>query len=115
MAVPDAVTLANQAVQLGLLTPEHVQDAWDELGRKAGTGEEFVRIMERKGHLTPWQTSKLLKGERDGYFLGGYRILYRISSGSFGRVYRADDPHSGKVVAVKVLRNRWNDNPHSVE
>ena len=38
-----------------------------------------------------------------------------VSQGSFGRVFRADDPRSGIVVAVKVLRKRWNDNPHSVE
>src|SRR5262249_24963992 len=32
-----------------------------------------------------------------------------ISSGSFGRVYRADDPRTGRVVAVKVLRRRWSE------
>ena len=43
----------------------------------------------------------------EGYFLGGYRILYKIASGSFGRVYRGDDPRTGQVVAIKVLRNKW--------
>jgi serine/threonine protein kinase len=71
--------------------------------------------MERKGYLTSWQSQKLAKGEKDGYFIGGYRLLYKISSGTFGRVYRADDPRSGQVVAVKTLRQRWTDNPHSVE
>ena len=54
---------------------------------------------------------KLLKGETDGYFLGGYRLLYKIASGSFGRVFRADDPSSGTVVAIKVLRRRWSEMP----
>ena len=44
----------------------------------------FLKAMERKGLLTPWQSGKLLKQEKDGYFLGGYRILYKIASGSFG-------------------------------
>ena len=60
--------------------------------------------LERKGFITPWQSGKVLKGDIDGFFLGGYRLLYKIASGSFGRVFRADDPRSGRVVAVKVLR-----------
>ena len=68
-----------------------------------------------RGYLTPFQSTKLLKGEQDGYFLGGYRILYKISSGSFGRVYRCDDPHSGRVVAIKLLRKKWSVDKHKIE
>src|SRR5207249_2695156 len=63
----------------------------------------------------PYQTSKLLKGDTEGYFLGGYRLLYKIASGSFGRVFRADEPETGRVVAIKVLRRRWSDNDHVIE
>jgi serine/threonine protein kinase len=66
-------------------------------------------VIERKGLLTNYQTSKVLKGDDDGFFYGGFRILYKISSGSFGRVFRADDPNTGRVVAVKVLRRRWSE------
>ena len=68
-------------------------------------------MLERKGFVTPWQGSRLLKGETDGYFLGGYRLLYRIAAGSFGRVYRADNPATGEVAAVKVLRRKWIGRP----
>src|SRR3989475_127831 len=106
MATVDADTVAQQAVRLGLLTSEQVQQVWDELGERGGEAEPFLRFLERKGHLTPWHSQKLLKGDPDGYFLGGYRILYKIASGSFGRVYRADDPRTGNVVAIKVLRRK---------
>jgi serine/threonine protein kinase len=96
--------------------PHHVQEAWDEIGERGGADPEpFLKIMERKGHLTPWQSSKLLKGETGGFFLGGFRILYKIASGTFGRVYRADDPRSGRVVAIKVLRKKWADNKHVID
>jgi tRNA A-37 threonylcarbamoyl transferase component Bud32/CheY-like chemotaxis protein len=111
----DVGTLAQQAVRLGLLTQGQVQDAWDELGQQSGDPEPFLRLMERHGHLTPLQSSKLLKGDQDGYFLGGYRLLYKIASGSFGRVYRADDPGSGTVVAIKVLRRKWSEDKHNIE
>jgi serine/threonine protein kinase len=115
METLDAATLAQQAVKLGLVTDAQVQDAWDELGQKGGDADAFLRAMERKGHLTPYQSHKLYRGDPDGYFLGGYRILYKIASGSFGRVFRADDPHTGRVVAIKVLRRRWSEDKHSIE
>jgi serine/threonine protein kinase len=115
MANLEAAGLAQQCMRLGLLNPEQVQEAWDELGKRGGDPDAFLRVMERKGYLTPWQSEKLLKGDQDGYYLGGYRILYKIASGSFGRVYRADDPRSGTVVAIKVLRKKWSEDKHNIE
>jgi eukaryotic-like serine/threonine-protein kinase len=111
----DAATIAQQAVRLGLVTQDQVQDAWDELGQRGGEAEPFLLLMERKGHLTPWQSGKLLRGDTGGYFLGGYRIQYKIASGSFGRVYRAGDPRTGDSVAIKVLRRKWSEDKHNIE
>lgn len=113
--VADALTLSNSAIRLGLVQPHQVQEAWEEIGERGGDVGHFLRVMERKGYLTPWQSGKLLKGETDGYFLGGFRILYKIASGSFGRVYRADDPRTGRIVAVKVLRKKWSENKHVID
>src|ERR1700722_1890017 len=114
MSSLDAGTLADTSVRLGILTFRQAEEASEDLDRQ-GPGEEFLRWMERKGYLTPFQSSKLLKGDTEGYVMGGYRILYKVSSGSFGRVYRADDPSSGRTVAIKVLRDRWSKDPHKVE
>src|SRR5271170_7081937 len=111
----DAVALGDVAVRLGLLSPSLVQEAWDELGSRKVPPEDFLRFMERKRYLSPFQTGKLIKGDTDGFFLGGYRILYKIASGSFGRVYRGDEPRTGQVVAVKVLRNKWTMDKQKVE
>jgi predicted Ser/Thr protein kinase len=107
MSNADAASIAQQALRLGLVTPEQLEEGWEELGQRSGPPEPLLQALERKSHLTPWQSQKLLKGDADGYFLGGYRILYKIASGSFGRVYRADDPRSGRIVAIKVLRQKW--------
>jgi serine/threonine protein kinase len=102
-------------VKLGLVSEAQLQEAWDELGYRTTDPEPLLHILERKGYLTPFQISKLKKGETEGYFLGGYRILYKIASGSFGRVYRADDPQSGRQVAIKVLRKRWSEDDHTID
>lgn len=115
MAIQDTDTLARLALELGLVTDSQLSECRDEKGHLAPTPQELLRVLERKGFLTPWQSGKLLKGEREGFLLGGYRLLYRIASGSFGRVFRADDPRTGTVVAVKVLRRRWSTDTHSID
>jgi serine/threonine protein kinase len=115
MANLDAVALADKALRLGLIKLDQLQEGWEELGQRGGDAEPLVQVLERKGYLTPWQSQKLLKDDPDGFFLGGYRILYKIASGSFGRVYRADDPNTGTVVAIKVLRRKWSEDQHNIE
>src|SRR5579864_451926 len=115
MANLDAVALADKALRLGLLKLDQLQEGWEEVGQRGGDAEPLVLVLERKGYLTPWQSQKLLKDDPDGYFLGGYRILYKIASGSFGRVYRADDPSTGTVVAIKVLRRKWSEDQHNID
>ncbi len=116
MSVPaDAADAAQLAVRCGLIPESTSRELLYELDDNKAAAAEFTRMLERKGLLTPLQSNKLLKGETDGYFLGGYRVLYKIASGSFGRVYRGDDPRSGQVVAVKVLRRRWLDTPKRIE
>jgi tRNA A-37 threonylcarbamoyl transferase component Bud32/CheY-like chemotaxis protein len=114
MATPDADAIAQLARRLDLVTDEQLLDVWAELGTRTGPPEPLLRALERKGYLTPWQASKLIKGDTDGYFLGGYRLLYRIAAGSFGRVYRADNPRTGEVVAIKVLRRRWSEDQRKI-
>ncbi len=111
----DASGIGQLALRLGLVAPDQVRDCIDELGDKAAPAADLLRLMERKRILTPWQGNKLLKGDTDGYVLGGFRLLYKIASGSFGRVYRGDDPRSGQVVAVKVLRNKWTMDKQKVD
>jgi serine/threonine protein kinase len=111
----DASGIAQLALRLGLVTDDQVRECLGELEDKKSPATDMLRLMERKKYLTPWQAHKLLKGDLDGYFLGGYRILYKIASGSFGRVYRGDDPRTGQVVAIKVLRNKWTMDKQKVD
>ncbi|MBM3993885.1 MAG: response regulator [Planctomycetes bacterium] len=115
MSTIDAGAIADSAVRLGLLGPHQAEEAWAELPSRKAPAEDFLRFMESRGYLTPFQSSKLLKGDNDGYILGGYRMLYKIASGSFGRVYRASDPSTGQVVAIKVLRNKWSKDPRKID
>lgn len=115
MSTLDAAGMAQLARRLDLVTDHQVDEALMELGSRTGPPEPLLKYFERRGYITPLQASKLIKGDTDGYFLGGYRLLYRIAAGSFGRVYRADNPRTGEVVAIKVLRKRWADDQRKIE
>lgn len=113
MSELDASAVAKLAIKVGLVTEMQMQEAWEEVGRITDP-QVLLLALERKGILTPWQSSKLLKGDSSGYILGGYRLLYKVSSGSFGRVFRADEPHTGRIVAIKVLRERFSEDQHRI-
>ena len=84
MEMYEATAVAQLAVKLGLVTPSRMEEVKSEVNGLGTDAGPLLRLLERKGYLTPWQSHKLLKGEQDGYFLGGYRVLYKIASGSFG-------------------------------
>ena len=74
----------------------------------------ILQILERRQMLTPLQTGRILKNETEGLVLGRYKLLYRNASGSFARVFRAESVDDGKTVALKLLRERWVDDPRTV-
>jgi serine/threonine protein kinase len=114
MVQADAATLAQQMLKLGLVNELQLQEGWEAVGHKISDPIPLLRALEHLGYLTRFQSDKLLKEDTSGFVLGGYRLLYKIASGSFGRVYRADDPQTGRVVAIKVLRKRWSDDEHAI-
>ncbi|MFO0974888.1 MAG: protein kinase [Planctomycetaceae bacterium] len=74
----------------------------------------LLQLLERRQLLTPLQTGRILKGETEGLVLGRYKLLYRNASGSFARVFRAVTVDDGQMVALKLLRERWADDPKTV-
>ncbi|WP_168211105.1 serine/threonine-protein kinase [Mariniblastus fucicola] len=79
-------------------------------GRGQADIELFISLLLRGEHLTNWQLTRLVEGQRKGYFYNDWKILYLIGVGTFARVYRAYDVKSGDIKAIKVLRSRHSSN-----
>lgn len=110
-----AEQIAQRVGELNLLDDRQLQSAWGEFGNPTATAQDFLQFLVRRELLTNYQVTRLLNGERGGYFYGDYKVLYLVSAGSFARVYRAVDRRNGRVVALKVLRRRYSEDKAQCE
>lgn len=114
MAEPSPEQLAQRASDLNLVDRRQLESVWSQLGTEPTLAEMQSALLGR-GILTNYQFDRLARGEKAGFFYGDYKVLYLVGTGSFARVYRATHRESGKVVALKVLRSRFSENPLQTE
>lgn len=110
-----AEQFAQRAFDLNLLDERQLQEIWGQAGSRQLSGDEFQQLLLRRELLTNYQTERLIRGDRTGFFYGQYKVLYLIGTGTFARVYRACHKTTGQIVAVKVLRRRFAEDPEQAE
>ena len=115
MAELTAEQFAQRTSDLNLLDERQLDSIWGEFRSRDVPVDEFRSVLLRRELLTNYQVERLMKGERSGYFYGDYKVLYRVGTGTFARVFRSVHKKTGKVVAVKVLRKRFCDDPAKTE
>ncbi len=101
----DAQTFLDQAALIGLITRDQASDA--RADATDGSVDAIARILLRRDLLTAWQVERLKKGELNGFFYGGCKVLFHIAEGTFARVYRGRKTMGNQSVAIKVLRQRF--------
>lgn len=106
--------LVQRASDLNLVDRRQLESVWSELGTDV-TMSDMQRVLLGRGILTNYQFDRLARGEKAGFFYGNYKVLYLVGTGSFARVYRAVEKDTGQVVALKVLRSRYSENPVQTE
>jgi serine/threonine-protein kinase len=111
MSVTTAEDFALKAFDLDLLDEHQLRSVWAELGTTDVSLAEFQNVLLGHGLLTSYQVHRLMRGERTGFFFGDYKALYQIGAGSFARAFRAVHKDTGKVVAIKALRQRYCNDP----
>lgn len=113
MKATTAQELGKQLIEQRLVSREEVADAVEAAGTAAPG--DLLRVLERRNLLTSFQIQKLENDDRAGYFIGRFKVLYKISAGTFARVFRGVDTATGDSVAIKVLRNRHTLDPENVK
>ena len=59
MTTLDTASIAQIIRQSGLVNDDQLRDCWDELDSGVHEGAALLKLLERKGYITPWQSSKL--------------------------------------------------------
>lgn len=112
MSKPSERDLESLLLKLRLVTLQQLRECQDQSA--FGSQGDLLSCLEQRHYLTSFQVQRLRKGETDGLVLGDYKLLYRNASGSFARVYRAASLSDERTVGIKVLRERWSNDPDTV-
>jgi eukaryotic-like serine/threonine-protein kinase len=105
-AIKTAEQLAQRALDVNVVNDSELQAVWGELGSTNAPLAAFQQALMRRGLVTQYQLERLMRGDtRTGFFYGDYKVLYCVGAGTFARVFRAVHRTTGKIYAVKVLRN----------
>jgi serine/threonine protein kinase len=75
------------------------------------TAEQFANELVRRGLITRFHATNLLKGRWRGFFVGKYRLLELIGAGGMGQVYLAAHKTMRRLVALKLLSLRPGADP----
>ncbi|MEM9412507.1 MAG: serine/threonine-protein kinase [Planctomycetota bacterium] len=101
--------LATRALECRLLDARIIDRAVSEAGGRNASYEQLESIFVRQELLTNWQITRLIEGQRRGYFYGNWKVLYLVGAGTFARVYRGCHTKTADIKAIKVLRNRYSE------
>ena len=107
--------LAQRAVDCRLLEARAADRAVSDAGGRNVSHTELQSVLLRKELLTNWQITKLLEGQKQGYFYGHWKVLYLVGAGTFARVYRGCHTKTADIKAIKVLRSRYGEEPEIQE
>ena len=105
---PAVESFWNQLAQSGLLPIAQVKALSHSLSEVDTASDASVaRKLVELGHLTRYQADRLLEGRSRGFFFDQYKLLDLVGVGGMGWVYRAINPETNEIFALKVLLERF--------
>ncbi len=105
--------LARQLVKMRLVTAEELAECQRE-HEVTSDPHSLIDGLEARHVLTNYQATRIKSGENAPLVLGNYKLQYQNASGSFARVFRGCAIDTGDMIGIKVLRQRYLDDPKSI-
>ncbi len=117
---PEDSAFANMAIDMGLVSREDIDACREKLqeARKTTPSERLSNILLKNGYLTKRQVRDVYRALHQlGMYprIGGYEVMVKLGQGAMGRVYKARQVDTGRIVALKVLPRRLSKNTRFLE
>lgn len=107
--------LARELVKMRLVDKQQALECLRALDSSQRKGSDLLQVLLNQHVLTPFQVESIKKLDTGILVLGGNKLLYANAAGSFARVYRAENLDDGRTLGIKVLRQRWVNDPDTVD
>ncbi|MCC6418154.1 MAG: protein kinase, partial [Gemmataceae bacterium] len=114
MAIACAAGLVDELGRACVLEPEQLRHLRGDLAARGLEPRELARELLRRGWLTAFQANQLFLGRGADLVLGQYVLLERLGAGGMGQVFKARHRRLDRVVALKVMRREYLDNPNAL-
>lgn len=105
--------LTQEITRLKLLNQAQLDDAFSHADITSEP-ETLIKTLEDRHTITAYQAKALRSDEKYPLVLGHAKLMYQNASGSFARVFRGCRTDNGEMVGVKVLRQRYAEDPQAV-
>ena len=111
--------LGRMAVEKGLATPEEVQNCIERQREEQDPSHQSLAdLLVAEGVVTRKQINRLkpeVEQQKAGQQIPGYALIQRIGAGAMATVYKARQLSLDRLVAIKILPQKFSSNPQFVE
>jgi len=104
--------IARTIAKYQLANPNVVQDA---MSKYPDNPARAINLLVKNAVLTPWQATRLLTGEHQGFRFGKFCVTERLGSNPIARIYLAQESTSHEPLRIIAIRRRHTIDARQVE
>lgn len=110
--------VSRLVLEQGLATEDEIDQCSEQAGGENANQRSFLQLLVDNEFVTRRQLARLktmVDAERSGQRIPGYRILGKLGAGAMATVFKAQQLALDRLVAIKVLPRKYNENTQFIE